>query len=299
MSGGKSKNRRNNNNSKSNRNANDSELHNSVESDDNQFSGAMNDVSDNENENEQINIKLSDLQKLIRSEVTSAVKSAMNHLQSDLTTRFDALENLLDQSVTKSPNLSNELRNVWEGIKTDVSKLTRETKAVSTTSASSSLAAEIPTKVQEAVGNALRENQEKTNKKHNLIFSGVPESSDEDDEAKHDIAAINKIHHELGITLKHTFRLHRLGKNGPKSRIILAQYHEADSVARALLLKNAKKLRLSKEKPMHQVFINPDLTKLEREESWKLRQELKRRRDNGEKVTIRRGAIIDVSETDN
>ena len=52
----------------------------------------------------------------------------------------------------------------------------------------------------------------------------------------------------------------------------------------------ARKLRNSKD--YKNVYINPDLTKMQREQSRKIRDELKSRRDKGESVIIRKGQIV-------
>ena len=62
-------------------------------------------------------------------------------------------------------------------------------------------------------------------------------------------------------------------------------------------LSAAKQLRHSQN--FKNVFINPDLTKAEREKNKLLRSEVKRRRDAGEKVFLRGGQIIEVQERRN
>ena len=62
---------------------------------------------------------------------------------------------------------------------------------------------------------------------------------------------------------------------------------------RKLVLKKATNLRNANlELIRNNVFINPDLTRQQREEQYKLRQELKRRRAGGEEVIIRKGLIV-------
>ena len=62
-------------------------------------------------------------------------------------------------------------------------------------------------------------------------------------------------------------------------------------------LKNAKKLRSSND--YKYVYINADETYFQRKRKRELRAKMKRRREAGEKVIIRRGRIIQESDLQN
>ena len=59
-----------------------------------------------------------------------------------------------------------------------------------------------------------------------------------------------------------------------------------------MLLSKAKHLRSSDDEALSFIYITPDMTPKERENSMKLREELKKRRLEGEHVIIRGGKII-------
>lgn len=59
------------------------------------------------------------------------------------------------------------------------------------------------------------------------------------------------------------------------------------------LIRRSRSISQSKVE-LNNIFANPDLTKIEREVQYHLRQELKRRRNLGENVKISRGRIVEV-----
>lgn len=78
-----------------------------------------------------------------------------------------------------------------------------------------------------------------------------------------------------------------------KKRMIIATMK--DKAMRDRVLKSAKKLRQIRD--WDHVYLAPDLTKRDREQDYQLRQELKHRRETGEKnLIIRRGKIITRDE---
>ncbi len=98
----------------------------------------------------------------------------------------------------------------------------------------------------------------------------------------------NELHCQCNVTS--TSRLGAGGTRGPAPILVsLASESEVRDV-----LKAAKRLRDSADPAVKaSVFINPDLTKLERREQYELRNELKRRKAAGEaNLIIRGGAVV-------
>ena len=89
-----------------------------------------------------------------------------------------------------------------------------------------------------------------------------------------------------GIILGKTYRLGR--KITDKTRPLLIPL--PDISTKRQLLKLSKTLKDSE--AWNNIFISPDLTPMEREEGKKLKDELRRRRNEGEDVNIRRGKIV-------
>ena len=87
-------------------------------------------------------------------------------------------------------------------------------------------------------------------------------------------------------------RIHRIGKQ-VEGRDRLLRVVCCDEESKIGILRQAKLLSNTSFK---KVYINPDLTKTQREERKRLREELKRRKDVGEDVTIRYGRIVAASD---
>ena len=128
-------------------------------------------------------------------------------------------------------------------------------------------------------------------KRLNLVFSGIEElaSGDTDDRRSHDEAAVNDISKELSVGIVDGFKTMRIGRPGDsKPRLLKAVFTSLGD--RNALLRKGKSLRTSSK--YKQVFINPDLTALQRHSNKQLRAELKRRREAGERVKIRGERIV-------
>ena len=66
-----------------------------------------------------------------------------------------------------------------------------------------------------------------------------------------------------------------------------------DGNKKAEMLRNARNLKDSSDTELKEIFVTPDMTQRQREEYKLLRDELFRRRDNGEQdLVIRRGKIV-------
>lgn len=78
--------------------------------------------------------------------------------------------------------------------------------------------------------------------------------------------------------------------NGKNPNLIFASFKRQEDKDRLLQL--ARNLRKSASIEYRQVFINQDLTPLQRDRLKQLRTELKERRQSGEKVSIRGWSIV-------
>ena len=86
----------------------------------------------------------------------------------------------------------------------------------------------------------------------------------------------------------------RLGKREEQKTRLLRVTVESVKVKRDIL-QRAKKLRESEK--WKKVFITPDLSPKERMRNKELREELKRRTDEGEDLVIRRGKITKIQSS--
>jgi hypothetical protein len=133
-------------------------------------------------------------------------------------------------------------------------------------------------------GAMFEELEDRSRRRKNLIFSGIPEqkegSAEERKEA--DMNFVQKILNDLSVPREgRSLKVHRIGKPiTGKNRILKVIF--GDEEDRQNVLRKAKFLRNI---PMHRrIFINPDLTIFQQNERKRLTEELKRRRSAGEDV---------------
>ena len=135
-------------------------------------------------------------------------------------------------------------------------------------------------------------------KRKYLIVSGIPEqttgSVEEREEA--DEKAIESMGRAIGVLEIDPVDVRRIGKIN-QGRPRLLRFKCSNITIRNSLLRSSKDLK--KHREYVNTYINPDQTLLQRMRSKELRTELKRRRDAGEDVLIRRGKIILKSDLQN
>ena len=87
---------------------------------------------------------------------------------------------------------------------------------------------------------------------------------------------------------------YRVGKNQKMSSPRLLKVILPDIETKQIILKKAKDLR--NVSTCKNVFINPDLTPFQQKIQKDLREELKRRRDAGDRVKIYRGKVVEINQ---
>ena len=92
----------------------------------------------------------------------------------------------------------------------------------------------------------------------------------------------------LGIDINNTLSF--IHKTKGERPLMILKFNNQQ--ARDQVLSDSKKLFRSSDDNVRRVFLNPDLTIIQRMEFKKLREELKRRRAAGERVTIRGDSIV-------
>ena len=140
----------------------------------------------------------------------------------------------------------------------------------------------------------VHEAQERQKRRKYLIVSGLPEPTTEspDERTEKDKETIESIAEELGVDDVDPECVSRIGRMDP-SKPRLLRFKCSGMESKMDLLRNSRKLR---DCPKFQkVFVNPDLTAMQRKLNASLRAELKARRDAGEKVMIRRGRVVNAS----
>ena len=161
--------------------------------------------------------------------------------------------------------------------------------------------AQLETKSNDSAMFFLNEMEDRLRRRKSLVISGLPEQvkGTVDERHKADSNGVKALIQNLcmGTTDAENSitRIHRIGRQEKeKHRLVRVVLDEDDAKA---ILRKAKDLRDSSK--YDKIFINPDLTPFQREISKKLRDELKRRRIQGEEVIIRSGKIIPKTQPQN
>ena len=141
------------------------------------------------------------------------------------------------------------------------------------------------------------ETTELEKRKHNVIVHGIPEAPEEIEEdngevrvstpterKQHDLQKLSQLKqddNQLELKdndIESVFRIGAKRENMPRMLCVRLRSPEV----RSRLLENSPSLRKSKLAWKKKVYINPDLTKEQRERNQHARNELKRRKENGE-----------------
>ncbi len=145
----------------------------------------------------------------------------------------------------------------------------------------------------------LRDMQEADLRKSNLMVFGVEESPMEEaigDRKRCDAKKVELLACHIGVKLGEPVNAIRLGRIGEKPRPI--KLIGLSSPTRDELLRSAARIRhIDKSLGSNRYFIKPDLTPKQQLTDRILRNELKSRREKGERVSIRNGKIVNDTKT--
>ena len=187
-----------------------------------------------------------------------------------------------------------KLETKTDALQTDVTELKSQVARIEKT---------ITTQVKNTIYESMSEKQEIEKRKLNLIVYGLPEPKnpgentiwDNDAKIKQDTDTIETvIKNELGVGLSPRNGIYdakRLGlKNDNRARPLRITFDNIE--VKRDVLTNAKKLRQYTE--IKDMYISPDLTPKQREYEKELREQMWKRRSDGENCIIKRGAVITV-----
>ncbi|KAK3887870.1 hypothetical protein Pcinc_008020 [Petrolisthes cinctipes] len=144
----------------------------------------------------------------------------------------------------------------------------------------------------------LEEEREREKKRNNIIMFNVPESR------KTEISEITYEDRErceeifqgkLGVKDVKIQRIFRIGRiTTGKVRPVIMEMNEVG--IKWELVKRSKKLKNDDDQVTQKIIIAPDLTKREREENDRLREESRHKRQNGGQWIIRKGKVVRMHE---
>ena len=140
----------------------------------------------------------------------------------------------------------------------------------------------------------LDEFENRDRRKTNLIISGLPEREDmnADERKQLDLSTVNSLFSALDGFTNDVVS----GMINP-SRPRLLKVICVDTESKRRILSKSKDLRNMQQ--YKNIYVNPDLTPLQQAQNKQLREELHRRRSQGENVMIRRGKVVQKTSDQN
>ena len=162
-------------------------------------------------------------------------------------------------------------------------------------------------KVEHIVREEIREVQDIQSRKLNLVCFNLPESDQEmlEDRKMDDVRQLQNIIDDdmqlidSEIRIKNPIRLGKKDDGQETQKRPLMFSVDAFEVKREILKGNAK-LKQHQDEMKKKVFITPDLTKKQRDEAFKLREELRYRRNvlHEQNIKISNGRIVTIGDND-
>lgn len=203
----------------------------------------------------------------MKKEIISSFQQELHQIAQSLEILNNKVE-MIEQSLTHANTEIRRLDKEVTGLKANMTGSTSQIKS--------------------AFDAALEETDHRLARMNSLIIRGLHEDRGSvTDRKSEDRKAVSDILNALNVNPMDVTDVKRLGKPSKnRPRLLCVTFHNTDAKNRAL--RNSKALKNSEFK---NVFLQPDLTPLQREKEWLLRKELKDRRDKGENVVIYGGQV--------
>ena len=244
--------------------------------------------------------------KSIEKELVKNIDKAIDKKFKETTAKQNLLEKRMDESEEKSLKKEQAYEERFQNIEKQLSdnlksKNDKPEKLESMINEVKKTEVNIERMIQAEVGIYLDNKNEKERKKQNLIIQRVIETEEKEEEQKSkDKDEVKKIIQitnpellgEIDDILKEDKNIIRLGrKKADKPRPIRVILN--DEEMKRDILKRCKNL---KESAYKHISVQEDLTREEQEKQFKLRQELRKQKEEGQKVCIYRGEIIPIDQ---
>lgn len=216
--------------------------------------------------------------------VTDEVKKRLEDMEESFDARLNKLEGLIEGNSSVKDTTMNYAGATAEvaALEIKIDKLSNTLKTYQNNGATNDT---------RALRQGLSELEDIEKRKLNLVVFNLPEAGNPDGDIEK-FKTMIKDEFKLSVKVKEATRLGRRNEDKPRMlRIRLEALSE-----KKLILSKAKDLRVSTDTIYSTVYIRPDLTKKQLEESKNLREQLKdkRSKDSTKKWTIRRGEIVEL-----
>lgn len=220
-------------------------------------------------------------------DTTTSTKDELAQLKSETQISLEQLNKTTTDKCNKLNAKVETVKNEWESLQVRVKKL-EDAQQITTTSDFTPMSTSNTTNFEEFKEN-ITEMEMIRGKRNNLIIHNLPETGSIDDDIKA-ATALFKEEFNLYTRIK---KATRMGKSQTEKPRLLKTELE-DFTTKKLILSKATKLRSSEHDIYKLVYIRPDLTKKQLEESKNLRRELAeiRTKQPEKKWVIKRNKIV-------
>lgn len=217
-------------------------------------------------------------------DVAKIIERKLDEKLNPLLNKFESLTDAINEIRTMYINLQKKFEKEIKHLQCEMNTLKSETSIFKPQVPEDEIVLKVAEEVRQMEG-----------RRRNLVISGVPMALGNIEERKRsDLDFLHSLHDYLKVERPSVVEdIRRIGR--AENQLLKVSYSNAQQ--RDSILKSARTLRNSID--FKNIYINPDRTPMLQREQRRLRQELKERRDGGEKVVIYRNQIINKDQKEN
>lgn len=220
-----------------------------------------------------------------QNELSGDSKRFMESMKKEIIAAFDQKMDRVNESLEFLRNEMVYIKESLNSAKSEIERLDRELDDIRRNVREGSLGG--------GMDDVLKEMDDRVSRLPNVIIRGLVEEGLSVEERKQkDEKAVSELLAFLHADPVAMCDLHRVGKSNNKNARLL-RVSLSSAAVKHKILRNSRSLKNSSFK---NVFVQPDLTKKQREQNAILRKELSTRRNNGEDVVIHGGQVRKKSE---
>ncbi len=230
-------------------------------------------------------LEIADVDSMLETDTIGSVVKKVSLLVQDQSTQISQQKVLIVELMKKNRSLSTQ-------VDENMQEIERLKQTAQIQANAQKNAVEISEKLPEVVADLWKDREEAQRRSRNVVVIGVKETEQNQSEGTmmaKDLAEMKKIMTALDIKEAKIVGVRRLGRkvNG-RNRPLQVIFDDANIPNQ--VLRKSKELKGIEE--LADVYVNRDLTRKQREKEYKLRQELRQRRADGEQVRLWHGKVI-------
>ena len=223
----------------------------------------------------------------ITKTITKIVEAAKAEIMSYIETKIDRMDTKIDSI----DNRVRSIENAFLSVKKEMDSLDKQVKSLGMD------VDRMKSRAHETIDETIDEFQQIQARRCSLIVFGLTERSSGTllERNEHDLLKLQEVLEEMKMPHIQVKNAQRIGKPRKDGKRLLKLQLTCPS-DRQEILQHARKLKHTEHS---EIYINPDLTPRQQQNSRILRKELKERRAAGEQVSIFRGRIVSSEEMKN